>query len=280
MSHFAVLVIGDDVEAQLQPYHEYECTGIEDQYVINVDITNEARSIHTEHYATEPFPKFVADYYGLDVRDDGSVWRKTNPNAKWDWWVVGGRWSGFFSVKPNPKVPGSSNPDTRIDAGPKGLINIEGMRLSAAQEAIERWKTVEHLVSGLPEPRLWDEVFPNGHQIPDFDELKAWYYAQPAIKAVHEWLKQRGSFFIGWHDIEPYLQRESDAMEQYVALKRNQACIPYAVVMEGKWSAKGKMGFFGVSNDIEDPAKWYQQMNDILDRIPDDTLLTIVDCHI
>lgn len=26
MSHFTVLVIGDDPELQLAPYHEYECT--------------------------------------------------------------------------------------------------------------------------------------------------------------------------------------------------------------------------------------------------------------
>lgn len=39
MSHFAVLVIGDDVAKQLQPYHEYECTGVKDKYVIEVDKT-------------------------------------------------------------------------------------------------------------------------------------------------------------------------------------------------------------------------------------------------
>lgn len=43
MSHFSVLVIGDNLAEQLQPYHEFECTGIEDQYVQDVDRTEELR---------------------------------------------------------------------------------------------------------------------------------------------------------------------------------------------------------------------------------------------
>jgi hypothetical protein len=39
MSHFTTLVIGDDVESALAPYHEYECTGVNDQYVVDVDMT-------------------------------------------------------------------------------------------------------------------------------------------------------------------------------------------------------------------------------------------------
>lgn len=39
MSHFTVIVIGPDYEAQLQPFHEFECIGIDDEHVINVDET-------------------------------------------------------------------------------------------------------------------------------------------------------------------------------------------------------------------------------------------------
>jgi hypothetical protein len=44
MSHFVVLVIGDNVEQQLAPYHEFECTGRDDQYVVDIDITEEVRN--------------------------------------------------------------------------------------------------------------------------------------------------------------------------------------------------------------------------------------------
>ena len=41
MSHFTVLVIGPNVPEQLAPYHEFECTGRNDQYVQDIDKTAE-----------------------------------------------------------------------------------------------------------------------------------------------------------------------------------------------------------------------------------------------
>ena len=44
MSHFAVLVVTDQYPSDevltetLQPWHEYECTGIKDQYVVDLDM--------------------------------------------------------------------------------------------------------------------------------------------------------------------------------------------------------------------------------------------------
>lgn len=48
MSHFTVTVVTPSVPTQeelaaaLQPFHEFECTGIEDEYVVDVDMTQEA----------------------------------------------------------------------------------------------------------------------------------------------------------------------------------------------------------------------------------------------
>ncbi len=44
MSHFSVLVLGDDHEFQLVPFHEFECTGEDDEFVLDVDKTEEERS--------------------------------------------------------------------------------------------------------------------------------------------------------------------------------------------------------------------------------------------
>ena len=33
MSHYSVLVIGENVEEQLAPFHEFECTGDDNEYV-------------------------------------------------------------------------------------------------------------------------------------------------------------------------------------------------------------------------------------------------------
>lgn len=43
MSHFSVMVIGNDVANQLAPYHEFECTGQVDEYVQSIERLEELR---------------------------------------------------------------------------------------------------------------------------------------------------------------------------------------------------------------------------------------------
>ena len=35
-----------------------------------------------------------------DLDEDGNEWSTSNPNAKWDYWRVGGRWAGRLHLKP------------------------------------------------------------------------------------------------------------------------------------------------------------------------------------
>ena len=106
MSHFTVAVIAKDsqeLEARLQPYHEYECTGIEDKYVqwIPEPFLKSLKN-YWKYYIRKRdfrgFSKFMKDWNGADRR---GLWfyRLTNPNAKWDWWIVGGRWTGSLIAK-------------------------------------------------------------------------------------------------------------------------------------------------------------------------------------
>ena len=169
MSHFTVLVIGPDHERQLAPYHEFECTGEDDEFVQDVDVTEETRESWEEQKQRDGntvrnFAEFASDWqgatialgksaidlsgehkYGYTLVEDGEVVevvRRTNPNKKWDWYVVGGRWQGFFRVKahsmagalgvqgvpamldPSYEVPG---PD-RADVCFKADLDVEGMR--------------------------------------------------------------------------------------------------------------------------------------------------------
>lgn len=123
MSHFATLLIGDNIEAQLAPFHEFECTGINDQYVQDIDETADVQARIDSGETLED----ALGYYGLENRiidDESKVektgqeckhkWgyaivkdgklikavRRTNPNKKWDWYQIGGRYSGRLLLKP------------------------------------------------------------------------------------------------------------------------------------------------------------------------------------
>ena len=105
MSHYVVLVIGENPESQLEPFDEnLEC---EPYLVGDVDEAEKQRMLDFYERTGEKFNSFEECYavngnnwngnrYQLD--NDG-VWREYstyNPDSKWDWYELGGRWSGGF----------------------------------------------------------------------------------------------------------------------------------------------------------------------------------------
>ena len=137
MSHFATIVITDEkpandtLEKILQPWHEYECTGVKDEHVVWVDHTEEVErqwrgEERGEHWDDDFVPSerydgieaFTEDWHGYKI-EDGKIGRWTNPNAKWDWWVVGGRWTGTLTPHDTSAAdrgtPSWINADEEID---------------------------------------------------------------------------------------------------------------------------------------------------------------------
>jgi hypothetical protein len=56
--------------------------------------------------------------------------------------------------------------------------------------------------------------------------------------------------------------------------------VPFALVKDGQWMEKGRMGWFGMSTENKTDEAWTALVREALDGLPDDTALTIVDCHI
>lgn len=48
------------------------------------------------------FEDFVTLYLGYDIDKDGNALSTYNPNSKWDWYSIGGRWSELIEVKNAP----------------------------------------------------------------------------------------------------------------------------------------------------------------------------------
>jgi hypothetical protein len=382
MSHFGVLVIGDDVEEQLRPYHEFECTGDDDQYVVDIDETEEERleyqtgtrrmvknqngdlfSPYDDQFYRDPTEeeskkagsmmgsgwghglswtskdwgdgrgyrakvKFVPDEYeevevpyaqamsfldfltewkelpikrpnALVAEDDDNqikfgyvevdenddvirVIRRTNPNSKWDWWELGGRWKGFLKLK-----DGANGNDGRSGLmgscyreGPmqtsqtaKGNIDFEGMRKDAEAEELSKWDKVDRALLkdgllGMHTPwRPWGAVREENNG--DIDLARQIYQEQSAVKAI------RAVFDSPFFDIDQFLTKKDDAIEN----ARNGATTLYAFVKDGVWVGKGEMGWWGMSSDDESQDEWNRKVNAMLDALPDDTLISVIDCH-
>lgn len=288
MSHFTVLVIGDNIDKQLAPYHEYECTGYNDQYVQDVDVTQEVlNSIEDD----APSALYAAlGYYGLDkhvIEDESQVEKegneaphkwgyavvkdgklikavtRTNPNAEWDWYVIGGRWSNSLHLKTGGTA----------DSAYKRDIDFDHMRNAAGQEAAHYWDkaAAAKVAAGFAESTLWEpwSTIRARHET-NPDAARVEYSAQPVVEAL------RAVFDNPFHDIDQYLVPR----EQYVQQARDKATVMYAVVKDGQWLAKGDVGWWGMSDDKVSQEDWNRKVNEMLDALPDNTLITVVDCHI
>lgn len=275
MSHFGILVIGDDIEAQLQPYHEFECTGTNDRYVQDIDVTDECREHGLDYHGIED--AIVTDEadidrdgkhkYGYAVMDeDGALVKainRTNPNKTWDWWVVGGRWSNWLKLKSGE----------RADIARKGDIDFEVMRNEAGDCAAAQWDKVRGALEAAGAPAAWTtwEHMRDVAHAGKIEDARNAYRSQPSVKTI-----EAVSEFSLSLDPDQYLTPRAE----YIHQARDRATVLYAVVMGGQWIAKGDMGWGGMSHDKVSEADWCAKVNSMIDALSDDTVITVVDCHI
>jgi hypothetical protein len=104
----------------------------------------------------------------------------------------------------------------------------------------------------------------------EIKKARDFYWSQLAIAA----LKASGREDFSW-EIDDGL---AGSLEGYVTSERAGAAVCYALVRNGQWFARGDMGWWGISTNEQDSCD--QKINELIDGLPDDTLITIVDCHI
>lgn len=336
MSHFTVLVIGDDIEKQLAPYQENNMGDCPKEYM-----------------------QFTEDEdYDVD-EETGKKGYWSNPNTKWDWYSVGGRWTGYFKLKkinlldspeqsfesfqgftaaemknfvemfrtdpekfekvaskyngkssllkvkvkelaqpmdmyPEHAVgnPGIMTEPAEVgyaDQTLKKYIDFEGMREESAKKAAEFFDKLAAIVSKHPAAKSWAEIrgqFEVGDDV--FDSLtdevrkermdKARDYARnnPVQAALNKELSENEIYFFNGDAVEKYRL----GREKTIQNARNSAISTYAVVIDGKWYEKGEMGWWGISSNEMSAEEWNEKFSQLLDSVSDDTMLTIVDCHI
>lgn len=311
MSHFVVLVIGDNVDQQLAPFNEQPEDGDPHVTLEFHDQTEEFRKQYDEgdveiikrpdgswvfaHAATDDdkaaqiapvsvkfselyssFEEFCREWHGTEPNEQGRYGYYRNPKAKWDWYVVGGRWSGFFKAKPGvigkvgePGVFGNKARPGWYDQLHRGSIDFDGMRAEATAEANKRYDAYEAAVKGLEVPKPWAEFRTAFESI---DAARKAYHETPYIAAL------RNANLLPWFEdpVEVY----GIGREKFVERASNGSFVPYAVLKDGEWYSKGEMDLFGMSSDDVNTDTWNERVWELLRDLPEDTLITAVDCHI
>jgi hypothetical protein len=175
-------------------------------------------------------------------------WTRYNPKSRWDWYEVGGRWSGFFLAKAtangdlgNPELSAQRPPDSlRRDVLRKGDLDLEA--LSAEQD-----KTLR------AEWEMAHDTFPDNPQMAA--RFKAEIYGIAPADTLTDYLERK-------------MPATADLIKTFAFIDA-----------DGRWFEKGKMGWWGEASD-EDEAAYDQAFRSWWIQMSEQTVIAVVDCHI
>lgn len=344
MSHFTVLVSAkddDELEQKLLPFHEYECTGIE-QYIEWVDIHDDyldkfhnelvevvlrngqvigtkydrnpeiqalwkrdgigfsnrdefilkpgydlAEISFDEYY--ESFDQYMSDWCGYKEKQNGRFGYYTNPNAKWDWYSIGGRWTGKLILKEigmgrngSPGLMTNANEDPkRADVALAGDVDWQSIHDESVNRQVDGYLLRHHYIAlaeeqDMPE-QCWEEAEKAwetneySHVVGSVQKLALYKFAAVlAAQDTHHWWDT-------YDDIGAYMNMTE---KQYRASIIGEAQTYAFLDLDGNWQQRGEMGWFGMDDrsagtDNYDEA-WWQ----FVKSIPEDQLVYVIDCHI
>lgn len=298
MSHFTVLVIGNNPKAQLKPYDENK-----EVPPYKAPITHDEIVRCLEHYSKEgkikeitvakgkvlkPSYPMVAKLWKnwnnntLGLATDGTYyeWKTYNPRSKWDRYQLGGRWRGYFKLVDAPRFPkvvrvGEGGTfDNLAKAGwydqlMRCDVDIVGMREEARKKAEEVTTKVREATKDLPFAETWEVILDRYKD--NIDVARSIYHTQPWIKALTK------ANLVPWNEEAVTMFQDLDA---YIHRQVAHAISTFAVVKDGEWYERDSMGWWGIVTDKKNETEWEEQFNQLFDTIPEDTLLSIYDCHI
>lgn len=176
----------------------------------------------------------------------------------WDWYVVGGRWSSWLQAKTGAKA----------DSLRKGEVDFAGMRKESADKAAVQYDKAFAARNGQ-DWITWDHMRDVLHK-DDINAARTAYNEQPALKA----LRAVKDFEFLWTGYDEFLQPR----DQFIQHAHDSSVTPFAVLLNGAWHERGSMGWWGA--DEQDANARNRKVTELLDNLSDDTLITVVDCHI
>jgi hypothetical protein len=205
-----------------------------------------------ETYKT--FEEFVQQWHDRPYDEkEGGFGYYHNPNAKWDWWQLGGRYEGWLTVKAGTERdtlifggPGVFGHDKNAYVRPDGRFGCDGCRKADLDFDCER----ERNIASVKE--RWERMVAEGHEnSADLRKFKYGFELEDTFESVMAQAEHENPF------------------------------LTFAILLDGHWYEKGHMGAFGIVNGSKSQISgWCGEVNDLWNKIPYDAVVVVVDCHI
>ncbi len=222
-----------------------------------------------------------------------ATYKRTNPDAEWDWWVMGGRYSQRLLMRPGT---GPATLYEEPDYGFGGLfglarnkpekppvnplatdqvllrdLDFEALRERGRSKGVELWDRAHAAVDGLAPVRSFKDILaelPNQH-----DVARKVYWAQPVVVAL------KAAFPDDW-DLDTPLEALTMTRDEWGEYQADVELSSFALLHEGQWSQRGRMGWWGMVSDEKGRRGWSRHLAELLQGLPGEYCLTVVDCHI
>lgn len=251
---------------------------------------------YKEKYGT--FESFAKEYYGLTANKEGQYGHWSNPNAKWDWFQIGGRWAGHWPAKTGAETSSGKrswvNEGEEIPSNQVDIIRIED--IDFAKNGAETDKRVQKFLAD------YDKFFNTG-ETPEGDDpfygVRHTALSLGLVNCLNEdeiteeqratckldpwprnrWFKNDAGKAIPRYDVIAPLP--SDV--KFIEFVRNQfnELRTYAYLDENGWVEPGKMGWFGMSAATAETREEYSKgFIEWLKSGDQNDWVVCVDCHI
>jgi hypothetical protein len=215
-----------------------------------------------------------------DQNEVTEVIQRENPNGQWDSWILGGRWCNFFKIKEGHTgikgqilsfMKNTDNDPGYADQARKGSIDFETPRNEIAIIAGSRWDAAHKIINN----RTWKTIETLKLENETPENLLSLYHDQPVIKDLH------ANEMFRWNGHDELLLDHDELLldrDEYIQTQQNKVYVTYAVIKDNKWYEYGINGWWSDTTPI-DEKEWNQKFWEMLRDLPDDTLLSLVDCH-
>ena len=210
-----------------------------------------------------------------DCKGKGTHKSTYNPKSQWDWYSIGGRWTGLF----DPKYKPEEDPQ-----------NMEVCDLCKGTGDRSGWVIYHKEATGavVDIPALLGELRMTKRPWRERDLRRAGITRGFADAQAEHCNGCNGCNGKGIRTSFPtqWAEFKGDVMPVDAVNKLVQAGIkevfPYAVITpDGEWHQRGKMGWFGMSSDEMTKEQWHEEVKKIFRKHAEgDYLAVVVDCHI
>lgn len=293
MSHFAVTIIGKDYKSILAPFQENNMGDCPRLFMEFNDMEEECRESYNEdNQGYGSFNEYIQNYYGYKKDPELGVYGYwENPNAKWDWYQIGGRYSGKLRLKDG----NYTNQAVKKD------IDFEGIKTDHVNDFLNFYDEFEKNIG-----------FVKGEEFLDFDKIKEEhdditiacniYENQPIFKRISNFRENNKNhpfrnevIFLDGDEVKLLLT----GRDNYAETMANIAMTTFAIARKAPknllsnekndneiiyhgshWCERGSMGWWGVVSNETEKKVWEQIYWEIMDSVKKNDLITIVDCHI